>query len=61
MDEFFVGKAFQKGYEEGLAKGEARALALVRKLLETDRIDDLMRATEDAEYRRNLMKEFGID
>lgn len=38
-----------------------RALALVRKLLEADRIDDLMRATEDVEFRRKLMKEFGID
>ena len=48
-------------FEEGYKEGEARGFALALKLIEASRLDDLNRATEDMEFRRMLMKEFGID
>ena len=34
--------------------------ALISKLLQEKRLDDLQRAAEDEEYRERLMKEFNI-
>lgn len=52
------GKA--EGLAEGEVKGEARLSALISKLLGSDRIDDVKRATTDDAYRQELFKEFGI-
>ena len=43
--------------EEGLAQGEHRLNLLYSILLDTDRLDDLKRATKDNAYREQLMRE----
>lgn len=52
--------AFEKGEAEGEAKGEAKPSKLINKLLGSDRIDDIERATTDDIYRQEIFKEFGI-
>ena len=51
-------------FDDGVVRGreEERRLmsALISKLLQEKRLDDLQRAAEDEEYRERLMKEFNI-
>ena len=48
------------GLVEGLDRGENRMGILSKKLIISNRIEDLLRASRDRQYRRELMKEFGI-
>ena len=43
-------------YEEG----QERASLLAKYLIQSDRIEDLLRSTTNKEYREQLFKEFGI-
>lgn len=45
------------GYEEGRSEGEAAFAELSRKLLQQNRVEDLLKATEDTEFRARLYKE----
>ena len=47
-------------YEEGIRKGEDLLSILIQHLLATGRMDDVKRVTTDAQYRRELYKEFGL-
>ncbi|MCH5253856.1 MAG: hypothetical protein J1F41_02955, partial [Lachnospiraceae bacterium] len=47
----------EEGREEGLLQGEHRLNLLYSILIDTDRLDDLKRATKDKTYREQLMKE----
>lgn len=49
-----------EGHAEGRAKGAEEMGSLVALLLDADRIDDARRAAADAEYRAQLLQEFGI-
>ena len=49
-----------RGREEGREEGRRLMSALISKLLQEKRLDDLQRAAEDEEYRERLMKEFNI-
>lgn len=46
--------------EASREKGEERFAALVTRLLESGRVDDIARAAEDRSYRQELFKEFGL-
>lgn len=46
--------------EEGIQKGSEQMALLTRKLIEASRMDDLLKATEDEEFRGKLYEEFGI-
>ena len=48
------------GLVEGLDRGENRMGILSEKLIISNRTEDLLRASRDRQYRRELMKEFGI-
>ena len=48
------------GLVEGLDRGENRMGILSEKLIISNRTEDLLRASRDKRYRRELMKEFGI-
>ena len=61
--------AREEGREEGLMEGRARGREegmeylnqLNKYLLKSKRYNDLERATEDIEYQKKLLKEFGIE
>lgn len=50
----------KRGREEGIAESQRKMDSLVKALLTANRVDDCLKATEDEEYQKKLMKEFGI-
>lgn len=50
----------EEGIKEGMEQGTDRAAALVGKLLELNRMEDLRRMTTDRGYREKLFQEFGL-
>ena len=52
-----LGQMIEK---DGREKERIALNTLNKKLLSLNRIDDCLRATEDEEYQKKLMKEFGI-
>ena len=59
--EYDQEKHMKDTYEEGVEDGERRMACLSEKLAEQNRIDDLVRATKDAEYREKLYLEMQIN
>ena len=49
---------FTEGHEVGLEQGESRLNKLYTILIDSDRLDDLKRATQDKSYQEQLMAEF---
>lgn len=49
-----------RGREEGEKTGTERMSALITKLIDENRLDDLQRIAVDETLREQLMKEFGI-
>ncbi len=47
-------------WEQGYKEGEAQLAALMKRLLQDNRMEDLQRAITDAEARELLFKEYGI-
>ena len=45
------------GFKKGTKQGEDTAFSLVRLLMESNRLDDLKKATEDSCYREKLIQE----
>lgn len=52
-----IEKGLKTGLEKGQKKGEASAFALVQYLISNNRMEDLKKASEDVEFRSQLMKE----
>nr|WP_289692117.1 hypothetical protein [Enterocloster clostridioformis] len=50
----------EKGIEKGVQQGLGRANALIVKLADAGRADDIIRAALDRTYQEQLFKEFGI-
>lgn len=50
----------EQGIEQGMEQGQTRILTLNNILLSQNRIEDLRRASENADYRNQLFQEFGI-
>lgn len=53
-------KGLQEGIQEGREEGEKQFALLTEKLLEAGRIQDLLHATKNREYRKQLYKEYQI-
>ena len=57
--------AREEGFKEGLDEARAEIIAelnqLTKYLLKAKRYSDLERATEDIEYQKKLLKEFGVE
>ena len=49
-----------EGRAEGKAEGEDAIVTLMQKLFALGRGAELERASKDSEYRKKLMKEFGL-
>lgn len=50
----------EKGSEQGREQGENRMSKLIKKLIEDNRSSDIIKITEDKEYRRQLYNEYHI-
>ena len=50
----------QDALEDGIEKGENRLNKLIEILLSEGRTEDILKAIDDKEYRRQLMKEFDL-
>lgn len=55
-----VEQGLAEGIEQGIEQGENRLGALIAKLLEADRIDDVAAASSDHARRDELFAEFGL-
>ncbi len=53
-------KGIEKGIEKGVQQGLGRANALIVKLADAGRADDIIRAASDRTYQEQLFKEFEI-
>ena len=53
-------RGIAKGKAEGTIEGEDTLALLMKKLFDQNRIEDAKKASENKEYRTQLMKEFGI-
>ena len=56
-----IEQGIERGIEQGIEQEEMRNSALIANLLKEKRVDDLQRSAEDKEYRKKLLKEFGLD
>ena len=56
-----VKKGREQGRELGREEEAKQNAALIARLLEENRLDDLKRSTEDKEFKEQLLKEFGIE
>ena len=54
-------RGIAKGKAEGKIEGEDTLALLMKKLFDQNRIEDAKRASENKEYRTQLMKELGIN
>lgn len=53
-------KGRAEGLEKGRAEGAERMGALISKLIELNRIDDVKKVSADSAFRDKLFKELGI-
>ena len=56
-----VKKGMERGIERGREEEARQNAALTARLLEENRLDDLKRSTEDREFKKQLLKKFGIE
>ena len=56
-----VKKGMERGIERGREEEARQNAALTARLLEENRLDDLKRSTEDRKFKKQLLKEFGIE
>ena len=60
-----IDTAKEEGREEGRVEGREEGMEYLNQLnkylLKSKRYNDLERATEDIEYQKKLLKEFGIE
>ena len=65
MGQMLVKEALEEGREQGMARGRERGednfASLARILLGSGKNEELLRASEDREYRKQLLKEYGVD
>lgn len=53
-------KGSEQGREQGREQGENRMSELIKKLIEANRSSDIIKITEDKEYRKQLYNEYHI-
>ncbi len=59
-EKLHLKNSFNEGLEQGLEQGQNRILCLNQRLLSSSRLDDLILASKDEQYREKLLKEFDI-
>lgn len=58
-DSELIGEA--RGMERGIEYGIANSNTLIQILMGLGRLEDLLRSTKDAEYQKQLFREFNIE
>lgn len=53
-------EGIREGIKEGIEQGEDRLSRLIAKLMENNRSQDVIKATQDKQYRDQLYKEYLI-
>lgn len=53
-------RGMQEGIEQGIQQGMEQGVQLYLKMIQLGRQEDAMKAIEDAEYRKKLFEEFGL-
>lgn len=56
----YENRGIEKGIQKGIQQGESRFALLSQKLLNSNRIEDLRKASANKRYRNQLYKEFGM-
>ncbi len=54
-------QGYREGEAEGKAEGETRLAALMERLIQDNRLEELQQALKDPELRKSLFKEFEIE
>ncbi len=60
LSQGILERGIEQGIERGIGQGERRMADLIRRLNETGRADDVMKAACNEQYRKNLYVEYGI-
>ncbi len=55
-----IKEGIQKGIQEGIQEGENKLSTLITKLIEHNRPQDIIKATQDKQYRNKLYEEYHI-
>lgn len=55
-----IEQGMEQGIEKGVKQGQGRVNALIVKLAEAGRMEDIVRAASDREYQDHLFSEFGL-
>lgn len=55
-----IEQGMQQGMEQGIQQGMEQGVQLYLKMIQLGRQEDAMKAIEDAEYRKKLFEEFGL-
>ena len=58
--EFVSKELLEASDQKGIQNGETKLAALIEKLIEQNRMDDVKQVTQDEAYRRKLYQEFQI-
>ena len=54
-------EGFKQGYEEGFKQGENLLGALIMRLIDAGRSDEIPRAVSDPLFKKKLYAEFGLE
>ena len=60
LSEEIEERGVEKGIKKGIKKGEEKFAKLTKLLIDAGRTEDLVKATNDKEYRDSLYIEYGI-
>ena len=53
-------RGLERGLKRGQERGQERVNILAGRLIQLNRINDLLRSTTDKEYQEQLFQEFGL-
>ena len=56
-----IKKGIEKGIEQGIEQGEEKMAVLMQKLFADKRVADAEKASRDASYRAELLKEYSLE
>ena len=55
-----IEQGMERGIEQGIKTGTERFARLTKRLMQEERTEELLRATEEKDFREKLYEEYGI-